>query len=1529
MSHTQRPSRQRSPNAIQNTLLRPVLNVDVEYLRSAKGIINQLQIVCGIISFIIILASCHNYYDPWMQRAVGGFAFGKSEAANPFETRKATYTVIAPAKLRPNSDYHVSVSVHHVDSPVDVDILISGADKSTANDNSVSKKWGPGNYKLTVVGSGGLSFRNETRISFEQKSYSVFIQTDKAIYKPGQTVKFRAVIVNPSLIPTVTGAVDAYILDSKGNRVRQWNRIFSSRGVISQEFQLSNNTLLGDWTIVVDVLDQKFKKSFTIAEYVLPTFDVEVILPSYATYNNSDVVVRVKTAYTYGKPVKGEVTLTVQPRVRYSAVTVRPLEQYQYKSQIDGTLDIPVNVVRDLNLKTDFFEREIEFFALVKESLTGKTYNKTSILKMFSNDIKVELIKTSKTFKRGLKYTILLKVAYQDDVPVEDNGPPLTLKYGYSFSEEKQTNVVEIVPSKGMVSVDVYPPKDEEIYVLGMHAYYRGQLHPLESVEAAQSPSNNFIQVILPERQEAIVGQEITLFVNATENLHRLVYEVMGRGDIVLARTVSVPHTKTYEITFTVTHAMAPKARVIVYYVREENQEIIADAVNFDVEGIFRTPVSIRTSVNQTRPGSLVDVRVKTNPNAFVAVLGLDQSILLLKSGNDITQKDVIDELETYDGGKTNKIPQWYGRRKKRSFWWPGSTSAGEVFEDSGVVIISNGLVYYSFPLHYRMNFMPYDDMVPLSAGPSMLKSGFAVKMPFTAKMTNKADKMSQTNAVQLRKNFPETWLWTTAESGTRKVDLLSAAVAQGRDGFATISSVVPDTITSWIISAFAMDSVYGLGVAPSPSKVTVFRPFFVKMNLPHSIIRGETIAIQVVVFNYFDKEVEAEVVLENNGDFNFTVASNEIDGVSEEGAKRKYITVPAQDGACATFLITTNKIGYIVLEAKAATSKAGDGERRLLLVKAEGQKQHLNKAVLIDLQTRGSQNFKRKIQISIPPNAIAGSEQLSISAIGDVLGPSLNNIDDLLRLPYGCGEQNMLNFVPNIVILDYLTGAKKLTTSLREKALNHMQIGYQQEMTYRRNDGSFSAFGNNDKNGSTWLTAFVLKSFQQAKAYLDIDQKVIDACIHWLLARHKNDGSFSEPGEVSYKAMQGGSSSAPATLTAYVMIALFQNRSIVRDKYTSQIQKTEQYLIRELRNSKSHYATALIAYALHAMDSPSSESAFEKLMTFAKRENDYMWWSGSLEMLEPVDKQSSNFFLPKSTEVEATAYALLTLVHRSDIENAIPVMRWLISQQNSNGGFSSTQDTVIALQALGQLASRISTKTIEIDVKFKFGESNERQRDVRIDSRNAMVLQRYEFPSSKKIPPYIEIEASGFGTAVAQVSWSYNLAVTGEEPSFFLNPLLGQRSTENFLQLNVCAYYRAGNETNMAVMEVELPSGFTADVDAIQSIRSQAKGVKRVESTNDDTNVVIYFDRVTRDELCLTVPAHRNYKIANNKAVPVTLYDYYNRAQFARLFYEPLPSKTCDICEKEDCVNCNQITDQSGKTSKQNGDSGNSSSCL
>lgn len=87
------------------------------------------------------------------------------------------------------------------------------------------------------------------------------------------------------------------------------------------------------------------------------------------------------------------------------------------------------------------------------------------------------------------------------------------------------------------------------------------------------------------------------------------------------------------------------------------------------------------------------------------------------------------------------------------------------------------------------------------------------------------------------------------------------------------------------------MDPITGLGLTQRPSKLKVFQPFFVSTNLPYSVKRGEVVSIPIVVFNYLDKDQNAEVTLHNNEqEFVFAEPSNEIrdENPSEYNLNRK-----------------------------------------------------------------------------------------------------------------------------------------------------------------------------------------------------------------------------------------------------------------------------------------------------------------------------------------------------------------------------------------------------------------------------------------------------------------------------------------------------------------------------------------------------------------------------------------------------------------------------------------------------------------
>lgn len=66
----------------------------------------------------------------------------------------------------------------------------------------------------------------------------------------------------------------------------------------------------------------------------------------------------------------------------------------------------------------------------------------------------------------------------------------------------------------------------------------------------------------------------------------------------------------------------------------------------------------------------------------------------------------------------------------------------------------------------------------------------------------------------------------------------------------------------------------------------------------------------------------------------------------------------------------------------------------------------------------------------------------------GDVMGPTLNNLDKLLRLPFGCGEQNMIHFAPNVFVLKYLRKTRQLTADVENEATDYLLQGTETKPT-------------------------------------------------------------------------------------------------------------------------------------------------------------------------------------------------------------------------------------------------------------------------------------------------------------------------------------------------------------------------------------------------------------------------------------------------------------------------------------------------
>jgi len=175
---------------------------------------------------------------------------------------------------------------------------------------------------------------------------------------------------------------------------------------------------------------------------------------------------------------------------------------------------------------------------------------------------------------------------------------------------------------------------------------------------------------------------------------------------------------------------------------------------------------------------------------------------------------------------------------------------------------------------------------------------------------------------------------------------------------------------------------------------------------------------------------------------------------------------------------------------------------------------------------------------LELPDNVVEGSERAWVHVTGDVMAPALENVGSLVSLPTGCGEQNMVGLVPNIYLLEYLRGVDKKMPEIERKAKSYMTIGYNRQQNYRHDNGAYSIWGGKgDKDGSSWLTAFVIKAFSEASKFIPIDARLVQESVNWLTSNQMENGCFMKRGYVHSSYLKGGGSDD--SLTAFLLTAL------------------------------------------------------------------------------------------------------------------------------------------------------------------------------------------------------------------------------------------------------------------------------------------------------------------------------------------------------------------------------------------------------
>ncbi|NXD41996.1 A2ML1 protein, partial [Copsychus sechellarum] len=1256
-----------------------------------------------------------------------------------------------------------------------------------------------------LIHSGdSVLLEGQKKVLVKPQKNIILIETDKGLYKPGETVKFRIVNLDENLKVIKKE-------DPEYNRIAEWLNVKSDHGIVDLSFPLASEASLGKYTISVQ--QDMAKKTFNVEEYVLKKFEIKVEHPPHITTADEEFQLSVCGKYTYGMPVQGKVEIAVLTLSQ--AIGVWNTIEHNFTSLVTQKQGSWVDVVGSVELpffccfpmspasdSTDFSSPHL-----------GANSVETAYIPVATIMKSVEFINLHPFYKRGIPYTG--KVTFMDPSSAGKASQINLCRKKGPLSRKHMD--VQSANTSGDNSFSRCASLDPNRIATLCLCAWKGTYNPSrdKSTFPDESEVDDF-HWLKPFYSES----DSFLEIKAKNDVMSCDQEQEVQVDYILSQNklsseedhIDFYYLGSFSLTLPVGNDFLPDIKLLVYAVFPDG-EVVADVEQFEVEKCFRHKVELEFSHKEEVPGSKVRLNLKAAPGSLCSVRAVDKSVLLQK--NQTLTADSVNSFNT-----------------------PFS------------LLFINDLLSGLFSQKLRMKIFTNTRIKkPVSCVlPGFEKKIYLRKEPIVATHDDSKPHSDEKEKPKPRTLFPETWIW----------DLVSV----GGDGQASLQAAVPDTITEWNANTFCVADT-GFGFSPLTS-LRVFQPFFVDVSLPYSVIQGETFSLRATVFNYLKDCIQVHTTL------------TETPELEVDACPRCQFSSCLCANEAKTFVwnVTATRLGEAGQRGVIAVTPLQGGRDTViksLLVKPGGVLQEKTQnAILCPADNTISEEFS----LALPAEVLEGSARVTFSVIGDIMGPALQNLDQLLSMPFGCGEQNMVQFAPNIFILQYLNKTKQLSPEIRDKALKFLTTGYQRQLLYKHDDGSYSAFGKGDEQGNTWLTAFVARSFGQASSHIYIDKEHVHSALRWLQEHQLPSGCFQSVGKLFNNDLKGGVDDT-ISLTAYIAAALVE---LHLERNDTMLDNALHCLKKVKLDEISLYVKALMAYVFTL----SKDMEMRKqLLDVVEKETVLLFHiflppSAPLLTSQSADEKSSS-------KIETVAYIILAHVSKPDLSlsdaSVSKLVRWLSKQRNAFGGFASTQDTVVSLQALAQYAALLPQELRDVQVAVKGKGASPLEFHVHRD--NKLVLHQASLLADTGT---YTVQATGRGCVYVQIcslphqtTWYYNIPPPKTEEVFVLVVETIPRECDGVrkeFDIHVSVRYVGDRGTsNMALVEVEMLSGFIPVQTSVKELE-KVPLVKKTEIKPD--KITIYLEELGESSLKLNISVEQDVEVQNLKAATVHIYDYY-----------------------------------------------------
>lgn len=469
----------------------------------------------------------------------------------------------------------------------------------------------------------------------------------------------------------------------------------------------------------------------------------------------------------------------------------------------------------------------------------------------------------------------------------------------------------------------------------------------------------------------------------------------------------------------------------------------------------------------------------------------------------------------------------------------------------------------------------------------------------------------------RVRKAFPDTAYW-------------APIVHTGADGKAHISFVFPDSLTTWrtTVHAITPDSKAGSAI----NRVLVRKNVIVRMGTPRFLIQGDEIVVPVIAHNYLDTAAEAKISLN-------------VEGLTTLSGSTQTVTLPSKGEATVNWRLRATQIGTAKLTASAITAEESDALELSFPVNPAGVIRNVAQSGVIAqpvAQTSTTINF--------PTGTDPVVHSLRIELSPSIAGSLFSALDYLTSYPYGCTEQTMSSYLPNVIVAETLSrlnvNGHVDQTDLHAK----MQAGLARLKDYQHDDGGWGWWKEDDSR--VYMTAYVVAGLGQGAQYVPLtpDQR----------------GMLQNGQAYLRKALSQHQRMRPELRAAVVYALAMSGDTDIKQALDQQFDR---------RNDLEPEALAMTGLAMLTLHDERAQQIAALLESKVTHDGDLGFWKGSYAPLVDIDYDNS---------VEATAFAMRLLARVNPNDALLPgVAQWLMRERNGGYWWYSTEQTAMVLFGL------------------------------------------------------------------------------------------------------------------------------------------------------------------------------------------------------------------------------------------------------